>query len=183
MQKSSIIWLVVIVVIVVIGGYFWIASMSSQPSSTTTPTTTTQTSSTSSTTGQPTSGQNQGSGSTAMGSTTAALTLNNSGGGVFGAYLTAGNGMTLYQSTKDKTNVSNCTGACAATWPPYTVSLKNSTSLTANPGIAGGISTIKRADGSLQVTYRGLPLYFYSGDIQKSDTKGEAINGFTQVAP
>jgi predicted lipoprotein with Yx(FWY)xxD motif len=79
--------------------------------------------------------------------------------------------------------VSNCTGACATAWPPYTVSAAAATTLTANPGIAGGIGTIKRADGSLQVTYRGLPLYFYTGDSKPGDTTGEAVNGFTEVAP
>ena len=113
----------------------------------------------------------------------ATLVLNNSGGGKFGAYLTATNGMTLYQSTKDAMNVSNCTGACATAWPPYTVSATAAATLTADPGIAGQIGTLKRADGSLQVTYRGLPLYFYSGDTQPGQTNGEAVNGFTEVAP
>jgi len=168
MKKSSIIWLVVVVVILV-GGYLWWASMSSYQS----PVTTTQTTSTnpmqSPTPQQPASG--------------AALTLNNSGGGTFGSYLSAANGMTLYQSTKDANNVSNCTGACATAWPPYTVSAASAASLTANPGIDGKIATIRRADGSLQVTYRGLPLYFYAGDAKSGDTKGEALNGFTEVAP
>lgn len=179
MQKSSIIWLVVIIVIVVVGGYLWYLSMSPAYQ---TPAATTQTqATTTSPAGQGTPVQGQGQSATTT--TAAALTLNNSGGGVFGAYLTAANGMTLYQSTKDAINVSNCTGTCASVWPPYTVSAKAAGSLTANPGIAGKIATIKRADGSLQVTYRGLPLYFYSGDTQKNDTKGEAVNGFTQVAP
>jgi predicted lipoprotein with Yx(FWY)xxD motif len=178
MKKSSIIWLVVIVVVIVaVGGYFWWSSMSSSPS----PAAMTQTS-TSST--SPTSPTSPTTGSTPPQPTSASiLVLNNSGGGVFGAYLTASNGMTLYQYTKDATNVSNCTGACATAWPPYTVSASAATTLTADPGIAGKIGTIKRADGSLQVTYRGLPLYFYAGDAKPGDTNGEAVNGFTQVAP
>jgi predicted lipoprotein with Yx(FWY)xxD motif len=91
--------------------------------------------------------------------------------------------MTLYQSTKDAIGVSNCTGACATAWPPYTVSAAAAATLTADPGVAGKIGTMKRADGSLQVTYRGLPLYFFTQDTKPGDTTGEAINGFTEVAP
>ena len=91
--------------------------------------------------------------------------------------------MTLYQYTKDTDNVSNCTGACATAWPPYTVSAAVAASLTADPGITGKLGTIKRANGLLQVTYRGLPLYFFAQDAKAGDTKGEAVNGFTEVAP
>jgi predicted lipoprotein with Yx(FWY)xxD motif len=180
MKKSSIIWLVVIIVVIVILGGLWWASMSSSSPSTTTQTTTSTTTGTSQ--ANPTTGSGTGV-MPAQPTVAATLTLNNSGGGQFGAFLSASNGMTLYQSTKDSSNVSNCTGACATTWPPYTVSAAVAKSLTASPGVAGGIATIKRADGSLQVTYRGLPLYFYSGDTQAGDTKGEAVNGFTEVAP
>jgi predicted lipoprotein with Yx(FWY)xxD motif len=179
MKTSSIIWLVVIVVIVVLAGYLWWASMPSSQSPATTTQTTSSTSTTS--TNPPTnSGTNP---TTAASTSTYALTLNNSGAGIFGSYLTAANGMTLYQYTKDSTNVSNCIGTCAATWPPYTVSAEVAASLTADPGITGKISTITRADGSIQVTYRGLPLYFYTGDAKAGDTNGEAVDGFTEVAP
>jgi predicted lipoprotein with Yx(FWY)xxD motif len=175
MKKSSIIWLIVIVIII-IAGYFWWSSMSSYPSSVTT--TQTSTPGASNPTTNPTTNP-----ITTQTTTGAALTLHNSGAGIFGAYLSAANGMTLYQSTKDSNNVSNCTGACATAWPPYIVSATAAASLTADPGITGRIGTIKRANGSLQVTYRGLPLYFFEGDAKPGDTKGEAVNGFTEVAP
>ncbi|HUC31112.1 MAG TPA: hypothetical protein VMR99_00275 [Candidatus Paceibacterota bacterium] len=166
-----------IVVIIIAGGYLWWSSMS-QPQSpvatTQTPTSTTSPVSPTSPTTSPTPPQP---------TSAATITLNNSGAGIFGAYLTAANGMTLYQSTKDTDNVSNCTGACAVSWPPYIVSAATAASLTADPGITGKIGTIKLADGSLQVTYRGLPLYFYILDTKPGDTKGEAVNGFTEVAP
>lgn len=177
MKKSSIIWLVVIVVVIAaVAGYFWWSSTSSYQS----PVTTTQTPTSTTSATPPT---NPTTSPTAPQPSMHALTLNNSTGGMFGAYLSAANGMTLYQYTKDTNNVSNCTGACATAWPPYTVSASVASSLTADPGIAGKIGTIKRADGSLQVTYRGLPLYFFSGDAKPGDTKGEAVSGFTEVAP
>jgi predicted lipoprotein with Yx(FWY)xxD motif len=179
MKKSSIVWAVVIVVIiaVVVAGYFWRSSTPLYQS----PVATTQTSTS---TMSPTSPTSPTMSPTAPQSTPVhAFTLNNSGGGIFGAFLSAANGMTLYQYTKDADNVSNCTGACAIAWPPYTVSVAVAASPTADPGIAGKIGTIKRADGSLQLTYRGLPLYFFAQDTKPGDTKGEAVNGFTEVAP
>lgn len=177
MKKTSIIWLVVIIVIVVVGGYLWWASMPSSQS----PAATTQTPPSTPPTTPPTNPPT--SGTPPQPTTAATLTLNNSGGGTFGSYLSASNGMTLYQSTKDAIGVSNCTGACATAWPPYTVSAAAAATLTADPGVAGKIGTMKRADGSLQVTYRGLPLYFFTQDTKPGDTTGEAINGFTEVAP
>jgi predicted lipoprotein with Yx(FWY)xxD motif len=178
MKKSSIVWLVVIVIIAAaVAGYFWWSSTPSYQSpvaTTQTPTSTTSPTSPTSPTTNPTAPQ---SGSVH------AITLNNSGAGIYGEYLSAANGMTLYQYTKDAYNVSNCTGTCATAWPPYTVSAAVAASLTADPGITGKIGTIKRADGSLQVTYRELPLYFFVQDTKQGDTKGEAVNGFTEVAP
>jgi predicted lipoprotein with Yx(FWY)xxD motif len=177
MKKSSIIWLVVIVIVIAAVGCFWWLSTYSHQS----PTATTQTPTS---TTSPISPTNPTTNSTAAQSTsTHAITLNNSGAGIFGAYLSAANGMTLYQYTKDADNVSNCTGACATAWPPYTVSAATAASLTSDPGITGKIGTIKRANGSLHVTYRGLPLYFFAQDTMPGDTKGEAVNGFTEVAP
>jgi predicted lipoprotein with Yx(FWY)xxD motif len=181
MKKTSIIWLVVIIVVVALAGYFWwSSSMSSyqSPAATTQTPTPTSTSPTS-----PTNPTSPTSPTAPQPTVTTALTLSESGSGTFGSFLSAANGMTLYQSTKDTINVSNCTGACATAWPPYTVSAAVAASLTADPGIAGKISTIKRANGSLQVTYKGLPLYFFAGDAKRGDTKGESVNGFTEVAP
>ena len=180
MKKSYIIWLVVIVVIVVVAGYLWWSSTSSYQSSVTAtipPATTSPIATT-----NPTASQTP-TPTPSPAASFHAITLNTSGAGAFGSYLSAANEMTLYQSTKDANNVSNCTGTCAATWPPYTVSPAIAASLTADPGITGKIGTIKRANGSLQVTYRGLPLYFFAKDMKQGDTKGEAVNGFTEVAP
>ena len=99
-----------------------------------------------------------------------------------GNYLTAPeNGNTLYVYTKDSIGVSSCTGTCAVLWPPYTIS--TSSSLIAVPGITGTISTYQRNDGTLQLTYNGMPLYFYSKDIVSGDTKGDRVNGFRVATP
>jgi predicted lipoprotein with Yx(FWY)xxD motif len=48
--------------------------------------------------------------------------------------------------------------------------------------VTGTLATITRDDGSLQVTYNGLPLYFFSGDQAAGDAKGVYTN-WEAVAP
>ncbi|MGB7957951.1 MAG: hypothetical protein WCF77_03885 [Minisyncoccia bacterium] len=97
-----------------------------------------------------------------------------------GTYLAATNGMTLYTYSKDATGVSNCTGLCATFWPPYTVPA--SQALVAGSGVNGTIGTIARG-GNLQITYKGMPLYFWASDHKPGDTTGQNINGFFVAAP
>jgi predicted lipoprotein with Yx(FWY)xxD motif len=53
----------------------------------------------------------------------------------------------------------------------------------AGTGVSGTLATITRADdGSLQVTYNGLPLYFFSGDKAAGDATG-AYPGWDAVKP
>ena len=98
-----------------------------------------------------------------------------------GIHIVANNGMTLYMYSGDSAGVSNCTGACATAWPPYTVS--SSAGLATMPGMSGTISTLTRANGTLQVTYKGTPLYFFQSDTAAGETSGENVGGFTVVTP
>jgi predicted lipoprotein with Yx(FWY)xxD motif len=103
--------------------------------------------------------------------------------GQIGTKLVAGsNSMTVYTFTKDvkDSGKSNCNGGCATTWPPLTVPAGGSP--TAGTGVTGTLATITRDDGSLQVTYNGLPLYFFSGDQAAGDSKGVYTN-WEAVAP
>jgi predicted lipoprotein with Yx(FWY)xxD motif len=71
-----------------------------------------------------------------------------------------------------------CTSkACFAVWPPVTVSSR-SVKLTAGPGVRGHIALLRRSNGALQVTLRGLPLYTYVGDTAKGQAHGEGIVSF-----
>jgi predicted lipoprotein with Yx(FWY)xxD motif len=67
----------------------------------------------------------------------------------------------LYLFSADHTSASTCYGACAAAWPPMLT--KGAPSIAAGLK-AGLLGTTRRNDGSLQVTYAGHPLYYYSGD-------------------
>jgi predicted lipoprotein with Yx(FWY)xxD motif len=85
----------------------------------------------------------------------------------------ASNGKTVYQFANDvkDSGKSNCTGGCATTWPPLTVAAGATPS--GGSGVTGTLGTITRADdGTLQVTYNGLPLYFFSGDTAAGDANG-----------
>jgi predicted lipoprotein with Yx(FWY)xxD motif len=42
--------------------------------------------------------------------------------------------------------------------------------------VTGALATISRDDGSLQVTYKGLPLYFFHKDSKPGDTNGHYTN-------
>jgi predicted lipoprotein with Yx(FWY)xxD motif len=98
-----------------------------------------------------------------------------------GKFLTDNAGMTLYVFANDTANTSNCTGTCATNWPPLTVT--SGTTPTAGMDVTGTLGTITRSDGSIQVTYNGMPLYHYKGDQKPGDTTGNGLlNGAWSVA-
>jgi predicted lipoprotein with Yx(FWY)xxD motif len=77
-----------------------------------------------------------------------------------GTILAAGNKhLTVYMFEGDKAGGSSCTGACAHVWPPVTTSAAASVSGSA---VAADLGTIKRSDGTMQVTYKGHPLYWFA---------------------
>jgi predicted lipoprotein with Yx(FWY)xxD motif len=88
--------------------------------------------------------------------------------------------MTLYSYSKDTPGVSNCTGLCATFWPPYTAPA--SQELVVGVGVNGIVGTIKGSNHP-QITYKGMPLYFWSNDKKPGNATGQNINGFTVVAP
>jgi predicted lipoprotein with Yx(FWY)xxD motif len=77
----------------------------------------------------------------------------------FGRVLFDANGQVVYVFENDRANRSNCTSAeCVKAWPPVLTRQMPS----AGAGVdASKLGTIRRADGMLQVTYDGRPLYFY----------------------
>lgn len=92
-----------------------------------------------------------------------------------GNYITATNGMTLYSYAKDTLNTSNCYDMCASNWPPYSP-LANE-SLVSNNDKLSLFSTITRTDGSIQLVYKGVPLYFWKNDSKPGDTTGQNVGG------
>jgi predicted lipoprotein with Yx(FWY)xxD motif len=77
----------------------------------------------------------------------------------FGRVLFDANGQVVYVFENDRPNRSNCTSAeCVKAWPPVLTRQMPS----AGAGVdASKLGTIRRGDGTMQVTYNGRPLYFY----------------------
>ena len=86
--------------------------------------------------------------------------------------LTNVKGFAVYSFAPDTMTKSECTGACAAVWPP----VKGPT--TAGMGLTGKLGTIKRPDGSIQATYNGHPLYTFIKDTGPGTDKGNGLNAF-----
>src|SRR5215467_1732705 len=80
---------------------------------------------------------------------------------VYGKALFGPSGKVLYVFGADHGSSSRCYGACATAWPP----LLTKGAPLAGPGTqAKFVGTTKRKNGTLQVTYNGHPLYYYSAD-------------------
>ena len=98
--------------------------------------------------------------------------------GSIGTVLVAGsNGMTVYTFAKDvkDSGKSACAGDCLAKWPALTVPAGQTP--TPGSGVTGKLGTITREDdGTLQVTYNGLPLYFFINDKAPGDATGVYTN-------
>jgi predicted lipoprotein with Yx(FWY)xxD motif len=84
--------------------------------------------------------------------------------------LTNGKGFTLYSFAPDTPTTSKCYGSCAAYWAPVIGSS------AAGSGLPGKTATIRRTDGSLQLTYDGHPLYTYIGDSAPGQASGNNVN-------
>jgi D-xylose transport system substrate-binding protein len=91
-----------------------------------------------------------------------------------GQILTDNKGMTLYAFKNDTAGQSNCTGACAQNWPALTVA--QGAQPSASTDVTGKLAVIQRSDGSTQVTINDMPLYYFKGDAQPGDTKGQGLN-------
>jgi predicted lipoprotein with Yx(FWY)xxD motif len=105
----------------------------------------------------------------------AGVTLALAQNAALGSYVTGANGMTLYIFTKDTATTSACSGQCAANWPALTVAAASD--VTAGAGVTGAIGTITGADGKLQVTLGGHPLYYFKADTAAGDVNGQGVNG------
>jgi predicted lipoprotein with Yx(FWY)xxD motif len=89
--------------------------------------------------------------------------------------LVGSNGRALYLFEADKNGTSACSGACAAAWPPDTVTGTPQAGSGVNQALLG---TIKRADGTLQVTYNGHPLYYFTADTASGAAHGQGAKAF-----
>jgi predicted lipoprotein with Yx(FWY)xxD motif len=83
----------------------------------------------------------------------------------------------LYRFDKDTpgSGQSACNDACATQWPPVTIQQGGNVYLA---GVdSKDVGAIRRQDGQVQVTLRGVPVYRYAGDSAPGDLKGQGIDG------
>jgi len=122
--------------------------------------------------GQSTAASVTNAGSSSSG---AATIVSTAGTPKFGTVLVNSKGLALYDFQKDSGTKSACYGSCAKVWPPLTSA--------GTPKAAGGVEgsklgTIKRTDGTTQVTYNGHPLYTYTADRGPGEVNGNGTTSF-----
>ena len=98
-----------------------------------------------------------------------------SGSSALGRIVVDSRGHTLYLFEKDRRGASACSGACLVYWPPLLTGGAPAATKGARPSLLG---SIRRADGTRQVTYAGHPLYLFSGDARRGQTNGEGLKDF-----
>jgi len=97
------------------------------------------------------------------------------GASSYGRVLFDGRGFALYGFTRDPRSKSVCAGACAKAWPPYVVKTRPRAAAGVNARLLG---TTRRANGAVQVTYAGRPLYYYVGDRKPAQVLCQNVSEF-----
>lgn len=94
-----------------------------------------------------------------------------------GTALVDGKGITLYLFVPDDHSMhSTCSGICSVAWPPLLLP-QGVTAPLAGHGIeAPLLGTTIRADGSVQITYNGWPLYLWPNDTEPGQATGQGLN-------
>jgi predicted lipoprotein with Yx(FWY)xxD motif len=91
-----------------------------------------------------------------------------------GEIITDGRGFTLYMYAPDHRGQSQCSGFCAQQWPPLVLP-RGVTRPKAGPGVrASLLGMVRRANGELQETYGGWPLYLWIRDSSPGQATGQA---------
>lgn len=95
--------------------------------------------------------------------------------GAQGTYLVGPSGRALYLWVADTSGTSSCSGACAKVWPPLITHGKPAAGSGVN---AADLGTTTRTDGTMEVTYKGHPLYYYISDGAPGQTTGQGSDSF-----
>jgi predicted lipoprotein with Yx(FWY)xxD motif len=102
-----------------------------------------------------------------------------------GTVVANAHGFSLYmfakdtQGTKSKQPKSNCYGGCATVWPPLLVKSGGKPVAGKGSGLNSKLlGTVRRHDGTTQITYGGWPLYTYVSDRKAGEVTGQNVNQF-----
>jgi predicted lipoprotein with Yx(FWY)xxD motif len=80
-------------------------------------------------------------------------------------------GLTLYRLSGEHAGKFICTNSgCLQVWHPLTVP-----SGSKPTGSVGSLGVVKRPDGTIQVAYKGMPLYTFAQDTAPGQDKGQGI--------
>lgn len=96
-----------------------------------------------------------------------------------GSYLADDMGFALYFFAEDApgNESSACYGDCAANWPPFFAA----EIIVPAKLDASDFAAMVRDDGTVQMTYKGWPLYTFVDDISPGDVNGQGISGLWSV--
>jgi predicted lipoprotein with Yx(FWY)xxD motif len=87
-----------------------------------------------------------------------------------GTILVTPQGLTLYALSGEGGGKFICSSsACTQIWHPLTVHVSTVS------GPVGSLSTVKRPEGTTQVTYRGQPLYTFAQDSAPGEANGQGV--------
>jgi predicted lipoprotein with Yx(FWY)xxD motif len=104
-------------------------------------------------------------------STSSSLVVKTASNSTLGTILVDSKGMTLYHLSGEQNGKFICTGsACLGVWHPLVAP-----SSAAPSDEVGSLGTVKRPEGVLQVTYKGMPLYTFTQDTHAGETNGQGI--------
>jgi len=103
----------------------------------------------------------------------AAANLKSADNATLGKIVTDSAGKTLYINRNDVANSGKSTvsGNTLTVWPVFSVP----GTPTKTSDLTGSIDVITRDDGAKQVTYKGMPLYYFARDNAPGDTNGQGI--------
>jgi predicted lipoprotein with Yx(FWY)xxD motif len=95
----------------------------------------------------------------------------------YGQYIVDEQGRALYLFTPDEgAQGSTCYESCAEAWPP---ALTERRPQSEHPSIRDErIGTLRRDDGTMQLTYNGWPLYYYTPDRAAGQAMGQDVESF-----
>jgi predicted lipoprotein with Yx(FWY)xxD motif len=106
---------------------------------------------------------------TTQSSSPSAVVVKTASNPTLGTILIDAQGMTLYHLSGEQNGKFICTSsACLGVWHPLTLSSGTPS------GEVGSLGTVKRPDGTVQVTYEGTPLYTFASD-KPGEANGQGI--------
>ena len=96
--------------------------------------------------------------------------------GAYGQFIVDANGRALYSFSGDVPGQTACLTNCASVWPPAIVDrIPTATHAAIDKA---KLAMIPRGNGTSQLTYAGMPLYYSESDVKPDDTLGHYAMSF-----